>query len=144
MNIELLQSSWKTVERMGPDAIDYFYAHLFHFNPDLRSMFAEDMTSQRDRLFAGLGRVIGQVDSLRSDPSFVAELGRRHCGYGVTAAHYPLVAVSLIATVEHCFDCYGQVFTTEHRQTWSEALRTVAQIMVASAATVSGQVAAAS
>ncbi|MGW4244950.1 hypothetical protein ACWELQ_20875, partial [Nocardia sp. NPDC004722] len=76
MNVEALQSSWRLVERVGDEAVQYFYAHLFLAHPEVREMFPIRMTGQREKFFAALGRIVSNVETLAADPEFVAQLGR--------------------------------------------------------------------
>ena len=54
---------------------------------------------------------------------FLADLGARHAGYGVSAEHYPLVGGALLETM---VEVWQPAFTTE----WTRAYQTVAQIMI--------------
>lgn len=127
MNIEALQSSWQQVGAVGPEAVAYFYAHLFEAHPEVRDMFAEDLTEQRERFLSGLGRIVTNVETLAADPSFVQQLGRHHAQLGVVAAHYPVAGASLLATLEHFL---GDQWTEELAQTWATAYGAVVEIML--------------
>ncbi|MET9488210.1 globin domain-containing protein [Nocardia sp. NPDC006630] len=127
MNIEALQSSWSQVGEVGPEAVAYFYAHLFESHPEVRGMFAEDMSEQRDRFLAGLGAIVTNVETLAADPSFVQQLGQRHAQLGVVAEHYPVAGASLLATLEHFL---GEQWTPELAQTWTTAYGAVVEIML--------------
>ncbi|WP_067692651.1 globin domain-containing protein [Nocardia jejuensis] len=130
MNIEALQASWVQVEQAGPEAVQYFYTHLFQHNPEVRGMFAEDLSPQRERFLAGLARIITTVDTLGDDPSFVQNLGRHHAGLGVVAAHYPVAGASLLATLEFFL---GESWTPELQATWTAAYGAVADLMIEAA-----------
>ncbi|MFE6858993.1 globin domain-containing protein [Nocardia sp. NPDC057668] len=127
MNIEALQSSWQQVGAVGPEAVEYFYDHLFAAHPEVRDMFAEDMTVQRERFLSGLGRIVTNVQTLADDPSFVQQLGRHHAQLGVVAAHYPVAGASLLATLEHFL---GAQWTEELAGTWAAAYGAVVEIML--------------
>lgn len=130
MNIEELQRSWRRVERVGDEAVQYFYAHLFLAHPEVRDMFPIRMTGQREKFFAALGRIVSNVESLAADPEFVAQLGRDHRRFGVISAHYPAAGASLLATLAHFS---GPRWTDELAQTWTAAYYAVADIMTAAA-----------
>ncbi|MFC9998119.1 globin domain-containing protein [Nocardia sp. NPDC127526] len=127
MNIEALQASWRQVERIGDEAVQYFYSHLFLAHPEVRDMFPIRMTGQRDKFFAALGRIVTNVETLAADPEFVAQLGRDHRRFGAVAAHYPAAGASLLATLAHF---HGRAWTDELAQTWTDAYYAVADIMV--------------
>ncbi|QLY29987.1 globin domain-containing protein [Nocardia huaxiensis] len=130
MNIELLQASWKNVEAVGPEAVEYFYNHLFEAAPAVRPMFPEDMADQRKRFLTGLARIVTNVETLAADPSFVQRLGRDHAANGVVAEQYPVAGASLLATLEHF---HGDAWTEELAGTWAAAYGAVADIMLGAA-----------
>ncbi|MEV6768014.1 globin domain-containing protein [Nocardia sp. NPDC051030] len=127
MNTQALLASWQQVEQVGPEAVQYFYAHLFEAHPEVRGMFAEDLTEQRERFLSGLARIVTNVETLADDPSFVQGLGRHHAGLGVVEAHYPAAGASLLATLEHFL---GDAWTPELKDTWTAAYGAVAGLMV--------------
>ncbi|MFF2551964.1 globin domain-containing protein [Nocardia sp. NPDC058058] len=131
MNIEALQSSWVQVGAAGPEAVEYFYDHLFKSHPEVRGMFPDDMGEQRTRFLNGLGRIVTNVETLGADPSFVQGLGRRHGKLGVIADHYPVAGASLLATLEYFL---GEQWTPELAATWTAAYGAVAEIMISAAA----------
>ncbi|GAB0106157.1 FAD-binding oxidoreductase [Nocardia sp. JMUB6875] len=130
MNVEALQSSWRLVERVGDEAVQYFYSHLFLAHPEVRDMFPIRMTGQREKFFAALGRIVSNVETLAADPEFVAQLGRDHRRFGAVGAHYPAAGASLLATLAHFL---GPRWTDELAQTWTDAYYAVADIMIAAA-----------
>jgi hemoglobin-like flavoprotein len=68
-----------------------FYSKLFAAHPALRSMFPEDLDQQSAKLVALLDQVIDGLEQPEQNLQRLAELGRRHQGYGVQASHYPIV-----------------------------------------------------
>ncbi|GAB2548124.1 globin family protein [Nocardia heshunensis] len=127
VNIEALQSSWQQVDAIGPEAVEYFYDHLFAAHPEVRGMFAEDLAPQRERFLSGLARIVTNVQTLADDPSFVQQLGAHHARLGVVADHYPVAGASLLATLEHFL---GDGWTPELAQTWTAAYGAVADLML--------------
>ncbi|WP_067692645.1 globin domain-containing protein [Nocardia jejuensis] len=135
MNIDALRASWRQVERIGDEATQYFYAHLFLAHPEVREMFPVRMSIQRAKFFAALGRIVSNVETLADDPEFVAQLGRDHRRFGVVAAHYPAAGGSLLATLAHFL---GPRWTDELAQTWNDAYWAVAGIMTSAADQAAG------
>ncbi|WP_405491456.1 globin domain-containing protein [Nocardia sp. NBC_00511] len=127
MDIEALQASWTQVGAVGPEAVEYFYNHLFEAHPEVRGMFAEDLSPQRERFLSGLARIVTNVETLAADPSFVQQLGAHHARLGVVADHYPVAGASLLATLEHFL---GDGWTPELAQTWTTAYGAVAELML--------------
>lgn len=130
MDITALQRSWRDVDKVGDEAIQFFYSHLFLAQPQLRQLFPISMSSQRDKFFAALGRIVSNIDRLSADTTFVEQLGRDHRRFEVVSAHYPLVGPSLLATLQHFL---GAAWTEQLAADWAEAYGIVAKIMVAAA-----------
>jgi nitric oxide dioxygenase len=63
----------------------------------------------------------------------VQDLGRRHVGYGVTAAHYKPVGEALIWTLEKGL---GDGFTPPVKDAWVSAYTTLSSVMTEAAASV--------
>ncbi|MDE1675432.1 FAD-binding oxidoreductase [Nocardia gipuzkoensis] len=130
MDIPTLRDSWLSIEKVGDEAVLYFYSHLFMEHPEVRDMFPLSMTTQRGRFFAALGRIVSNVDCLATDAAFVQQLGRDHRKFRVVADHYPAAGASLLATLKYFL---GAAWTDNLAATWAEAYRAVARIMVTAA-----------
>ncbi|MGN2641332.1 globin domain-containing protein [Nocardia takedensis] len=130
MDIPALQASWRDVEKVGDEAVLYFYSHLFMAHPEVRAMFPVSMAAQRSRFFAALGRIVSSVDRIGGDPSFVRQLGRDHRKFDVVADHYPAAGASLLATLQYFL---GAAWTDRLAADWAEAYGVVAKIMVLAA-----------
>ncbi|MGW0248991.1 FAD-binding oxidoreductase [Nocardia goodfellowii] len=130
MDIPALQSSWRDVEKVGDEAVLYFYSHLFMAHPDVRAMFPVSMATQRGKFFAALGRIVSNVDKIGADPSFVQQLGRDHRKFEVVADHYPAAGASLLATLQYFL---GAAWTDSLAADWAEAYGIVAKLMVVAA-----------
>lgn len=130
MDIPALQASWRDVEKVGDEAVLYFYSHLFMAHPEVRAMFPVSMAEQRDRFFAALGRIVSNVDKIAGDPTFVQQLGRDHRKFEVIADHYPAAGASLLATLQYFL---GAAWTESLAADWAAAYGVVAKIMVLAA-----------
>ncbi|MEU8897159.1 globin domain-containing protein [Nocardia sp. NPDC048505] len=130
MDIPALQASWRDVEKVGDEAVLYFYSHLFMAHPDVRSMFPVSMSAQRGKFFAALGRIVSNVDKIGADPTFVQQLGRDHRKFEVVADHYPAAGASLLATLQYFL---GAAWTESLAADWAEAYGVVAKLMVLAA-----------
>jgi len=53
-------------------------------------------------------------------------LGKRHAGYGVKPAHFPIVGAALLNTLQKGL---GDEFTPELRQAWTEAYAALSGMM---------------
>ncbi len=97
--IELVQSSFRKVVPIAGTAADLFYDRLFEIAPEVRSLFPQDLSEQKKKLMGMLGAVVGSLHKLDEILPTVVDLGKRHKGYGVTAAHYAPVGAALLWTL---------------------------------------------
>ncbi|MET0386326.1 MAG: globin family protein [Polyangiales bacterium] len=124
--IALIRSSWEKVLPIAAVAADIFYTKLFELDPSLRGLFPNDLSEQKVKLMATLGRVVSSLD----DPTFipaVEALGRKHVKYGVRPEHYTTVGAALLATLETGL---GEAWTPEVRTAWVTAFGGLSQTMM--------------
>lgn len=126
--IELVQTSFKKVVPIAATAADLFYDRLFEIAPEVRPMFPQDLKEQKAKLMGMLGTAVGNLHQLETILPAVKELGQRHKGYGVTAAHYAPVGAALLWTLEKGL---GADFTPEVEAAWTETYTTLAGVMTA-------------
>lgn len=124
--IELVQTSFKKVMPIAGTAADLFYARLFEIAPEVRSLFPQDLSEQKKKLMGMLGTAVGSLHRLDAILPAVADLGKRHKGYGVTAAQYAPVGAALLWTLEKGL---GADFTPEVKAAWTETYTTLAGVM---------------
>lgn len=110
-----------------------FYERLFIIDPDLRPLFPGDLAPQRKKLVQALAMVVAGLDRLEPMIGTIAELGRRHGGYGVEAHHYASVGEAILATLEERIEG----FDDRNRAAWGRAYATLADVMIAAASTES-------
>ncbi len=128
--IEKVQSSFARVEPIADQAAALFYGRLFEQNPGFRRLFKGDLQRQGGMLMATLALAVKNLHQPERILSAVQELGRRHVGYGVTAADYAPVGEALIWTLEQGL---GAHFTTDVRAAWVAAYRLLSGVMVQAA-----------
>jgi hemoglobin-like flavoprotein len=103
-----------------------FYQRLFELDPSLRDLFRGEMDQQASMLVQALAlSVLKLIDEGRVSGT-VTELGARHEGYGVLAAHYGTFGAALVWTLEQRL---GDGFTPAIREAWEEAYRELAVAM---------------
>ena len=129
MNVEVLRS---TFEALGPRADDFarsFYKRMLGTFPRVRPLFEGiDFDEQRVKLIKSLAVVVALADRGDELEDVLAEMGRRHAGYGVDASMYPYVTYSLLMTLAETF---GDDWTEELSTTWEQALELVSRRMIA-------------
>ena len=129
--IASVQSSWDKVKPISDQAAALFYERLFELDPGVRPLFKGDMQAQGQKLMTMLNTAVVGLDRLDAIVPAVADLGRRHVGYGVTAEHYDTVGAALLWTLEQGL---GDAFTEEVKSAWTVAYTTLADVMKAAAA----------
>ncbi len=126
--IDLVQSSWKSVEPIADQAAGLFYNHLFVADPSVKALFKGDMTAQGKKLMQMIGAAVGKLNDLGTLVPILQNLGKRHAGYGVLDAHYQTVGGALLLTLEQGL---GPAFTPEVRAAWTEVYGVMADVMIA-------------
>lgn len=129
--VELVQSSFEKVKRIGDKTAELFYQRLFELAPNLRHLFKGDMKEQERKLIATLALA---VEGLRQPEQIIAtvqNLGRRHGGYGVKEEYYDILSQALLWTLAQVL---GVEFTAPVRKAWEEAYTFLSEIMKEAAA----------
>ncbi len=129
--ITLIQESWAKVVPIADTASDIFYDRLFEVAPQVRSLFAEDMTTQKRALMGMITTVVNGLPKLETILPAVEALGARHSGYGAEPAHYDVVGAALLFTLGKGL---GDAFTSDVEAAWTLAYGTLASVMKDAAA----------
>lgn len=129
--VALIESSFEKVKPIAPQAAELFYGKLFDLDPSLRPLFKGDMAEQGRKLMATLGFVVAGLRTPEKILGAVADLGRRHVGYGVQDSHYDTVGAALLWTLEQGL---GPDFTPETKAAWTDAYTLLASVMKNAAA----------
>jgi hemoglobin-like flavoprotein len=124
--VELVQSSWSSVEPIAEAAAEIFYSKLFALDPSLRALFRGDMQEQGRKLMSMIAFAVKGLARLETLVPAVQALGRRHAGYGVRDRHYETVATALLWTLQQGL---GKAFTPEVREAWATAYGVLATTM---------------
>jgi hemoglobin-like flavoprotein len=123
----LIQKTWAQAVPIADQAAAIFYQRLFEIDPSTRPLFnTTDMAQQRKKLVQILSVAVSSLDNLGSLSATVADLGRRHAGYGVKDAHYDSVGVALLWTLEQGL---GAAWTPEAAAAWKEVYGILSGIM---------------
>ena len=130
--IALVQGSWQQVASMGDKAIELFYARLFEVEPQLRSMFPQDMAEQNRKVAAMLDTIVTKLQRPDELIPMAQTLARRHVAYGVKNEHYAPVGAALLHTLGAGL---GDAFTDDVKDAWIAAYTTLSAVMTHAAAT---------
>ncbi len=132
--VALIRTTFKAVaaEEGGSEKLARsFYAILFTEYPHVRDFFPAALDAQRDRLVKAIGYTIDKLEEPDKVLPFLAQLGRDHRKYGVTAEHYVAVGKSLQAAL--CAYAGTEMWTDEVDRAWTEAIGVIADTMMAAA-----------
>jgi hemoglobin-like flavoprotein len=135
--IDCVRTSWELVAPNEREVAALFYRHLLTLDPSLKPMFGGDMAVQGERLMSMIGAALNLLDRPAQLLPVLRSLGARHSGYGVTDAHYPVVAQALLQTLQ---DGLADAFTDDVRAAWATVYGVLATEMQAGAATASAGV----
>jgi hemoglobin-like flavoprotein len=127
-----VQSSWKVVEGIAPQAAALFYSNLFEADPSLRALFRGDMDEQGRKLMQMIGAAVGKLTDLDSLVPVLQGLARRHLDYGVEESHYGTVGGALLKTLEQEL---GAAFTPGVKASWTAVYDSVSTVMISASKT---------
>lgn len=123
---ELVKSSFAKIVPIAEPAADLFYSRLFEIAPYVRPLFNGDMKDQGKKLIATLNIAVNSLDRFETIIPALKKMGRDHTSYGVSNAHYDIVASALLWTLERGL---GAEFTDEVRNAWVKLYTDVADSM---------------
>ena len=132
-DIELVQSSFSKVAPIADKAAELFYGRLFEIAPQVRPMFAEDVTEQGKKLMTTLGVVVNGLKNLDAIIPVAQQLAVRHNDYGVTSDHYKPVGKALLWTLSQGL---GDEFTPDVEAAWTQAYEILSGVMIEAAESV--------
>jgi hemoglobin-like flavoprotein len=123
----LVQETWHQIAPIADTAASLFYGRLFVIDPSTRPLFdGVDLEKQRQKLIHVLNVVVGALDRIEELVPTIADLGRRHVGYGVRDAHYDSVGEALLWTLEQGL---GNAWTAEVKAAWAAAYALLSGVM---------------
>lgn len=124
---QIVRETWQQVTPIADQAAGLFYDRLFEIDASTRPLFREeDMAEQRRKLMLALTTVVRSLDALETILPTVEAMGRRHAGYGVTAAHYASVGTALLWTLEKGL---GAAWNAAAADAWTTAYTLVSTVM---------------
>jgi serine phosphatase RsbU (regulator of sigma subunit) len=141
VDIASVQRSFDLVSQRSDEFAELFYRHLFADWPDVAPLFADvELVSQRKKLFATMTLVVSHLDRVDVVHPVLAELGKRHVGYGVTNGFYEAFEVTFLKTLA---ESLPSDWNRDLEASWRTALGQISQVMMTSgrgrAAEESGQ-----
>jgi hemoglobin-like flavoprotein len=128
--VKLVQQSFAKVAPISEQAAVIFYDRLFAVAPQVKAMFPDDKTDQRNKLMATLAVVVNGLSDLDSVLPAASALAKRHVAYGAKPAHYPIVGGALLWTLEQGL---GEAWTPDVVAAWTAAYGTLSDCMISEA-----------
>jgi hemoglobin-like flavoprotein len=127
MHIEILRTSFESLDHGDWNFTRRFYEILLARHPELRAMFGvEVQQKQHAMLYQALAAIMDHLDNAYWLKSALAKYGVRHLEYGVTEEMYGWFGESLLATLA---EAKGKEWTPELEQAWREAYDAIRNLM---------------
>ncbi len=128
--IKLVENSWGLVLHHSLEVGVSFYKKLFEADPSLRGMFKGDIKIQARKLIDMITFAVHKLHNLDEMITDVQALGVKHRDHFVQAQHYPIVAETLLCTLEKFL---GNQWNEEVRDAWAAVYNTLSKIMIEAA-----------
>lgn len=125
--IRAVQTSFALLAPEAEKVAALFYHRLFSQAPSLRPLFTGDMPEQGRKLMNMLAMIVRSLSAPGGLMPILAEMGRRHRGYGVEDWQYAVVGEALLWTLGSRL---GERFTPDVAGAWSEAFRLLSSCMI--------------
>ncbi len=122
-----LDASFQTLVPRGPELVQRFYNLLFSQYPEVRPLFPEDMSEQKNILLAALALAIQNLRNPDALNPMLHDLGARHVRYGTQPEHYPLVCATMLEVIG---EMLGDQWNAQLKEDWAQALNLIAEKML--------------
>ena len=122
-----IRSSWEYMVDNGPQKMLVFYDKLFEKAPQARGLFPKDLTRQSEKLAYTVGFVVANIDRIDTIKESIEDLGRVHNKLKIKKEYYPVVAETLVETIQHQM---GDKYKPQIGESWMKALTALADMMI--------------
>src|SRR5215472_304678 len=100
----LVRSSFELLRQDARPLALLFYGKLFEMDPSSRRLFHNDIALQGRKLMDMLTEVVNALDDFQPMRSRLAELGRKHAGYGVRPEQYETLTSALLWAIAQALE----------------------------------------
>jgi EAL domain-containing protein (putative c-di-GMP-specific phosphodiesterase class I)/hemoglobin-like flavoprotein len=133
-DVMLVRSSFALAVPIQDDIFTLFYDRVFAVAPEMRVLFANDISGQKLKLMALLTICIGKLHDFPALVPSLKQLGARHLTYGARTEHYAIIGEALLHALKAGL---GNSFTQEICSAWIKAYNALAVTMQVGADAVS-------
>lgn len=126
----LVRQSFDALRGQARPVALLFYGRLFELDPSARALFHNDLGRQAGKIMDTLAALAESIDRFDSMRGQLADLGRKHAGYGVRPEQYETVNAALLWAMGQAL---GPDFDGATRTAWATVLAAVAETMKAGA-----------
>jgi len=131
--LELVQSSYAALGDGTREMASEFYRRLFAADPTTEELFTDGPDVMAAKFAEELGAIVEAITSYETFAPRVRELAARHVRYGVQTRHFQPLGDALIDTLA---DHLGEQWNPALDAAWRRAYNLVAELMMATAATI--------
>jgi len=124
----LIRDSFECLREDAHPFMLLFYGKLFEMDPSARRLFHIDISLQGRKLMDMLTQVVDSLDDFESLKPRLAELGRKHAGYGVRLEQYETLTSALLWAIAQALE--GN-FDAATRKAWYLAITAICDAMKA-------------
>jgi hemoglobin-like flavoprotein len=127
MNIEILQTSFDSLNHDDSNFTRRFYDNLLTRHPELRDLFGTGVKEkQHAMLYQALAAIMDHLDDAYWLQNALAKYGARHANYGVTSEMYTWFGECLIATLA---EVKGAEWSPQLEEAWQTAYAAICRMM---------------
>lgn len=122
-----LRASYRQVRQQELAFARAFYDKLFTAAPSVRAMFPQDLELQARKLTMALDTIVANLENPEANSQLLADMGKRHAGYGAKPEHYQLVIETMVTSMR---DVLADEADERVIDEWRMALRLIGKQMI--------------
>jgi hemoglobin-like flavoprotein len=128
MDIEVLRTSFRSLDHGNFDFTRRFYETLLSRHPELQGLFGADVQrKQHAMLYQALAAIMDHLDDAYWLKDALAKYGARHAGYGVTKEMYQWFGECLLESLARA---KGSEWSPVLESAWREAYDAIVAMML--------------
>lgn len=124
----MVRESFAHLHRHRDTTTKLFYDRLFEIAPDVRPLFKDDLTVQRNNLMEFMAVAMATLRDPAGLSLLLRKLGRMHRGFGVEERHFDDLRGALFWTLKASL---GAAFTPALERAWASLYDIMSREMIA-------------